>query len=60
MSGTSSSSPSSKTSAVCEMKVRGMYQVPEACEPATNSSVLSRADRVDRDPEGDVLRPSTQ
>ncbi len=43
MSGTSTRSPSSNTSAAFETKVRGMYHVPDACEPATNSSVFSRA-----------------
>ena len=60
MSGTSSSSPSSKTSAVCEMKVRGMYQVPAACEPATNSSVLSRATGSTGIQKETFCRPSTQ
>ena len=34
--------PSSNTSARSSKNERGMYQVPDACEPATNSSVLSR------------------
>ena len=41
-SGTSPNAPSSNTSARSSKNERGMYQVPEACEPATNSSVLSR------------------
>ena len=41
-SGTSSKAPSSKTSARSSKKLRGMYHVRDACEPATNSSVLSR------------------
>ena len=41
-SGTSSSAPSSKTIAVFFTNERGMYHLP-VCEPATNSSVDSRA-----------------
>ena len=42
-SGTSSSAPSSNTIAVPFTNERGMYHLPSACEPATNSSVLGRA-----------------
>ena len=41
-SGTSANVPSSKTIGRSSKKLRGMYQVRDACEPATNSSVLSR------------------
>ena len=41
-SGTSPNVPSSKTSARSSKNERGMYHVRDACERATNSSVLSR------------------
>jgi hypothetical protein len=34
--------PSSNTSARSSKKLRGMHQVRDACEPATNSRLLSR------------------
>ena len=43
MSGTSSSAPSSKTIGDLATNERGMYQVPPAWEPATNSSRLGSA-----------------
>ena len=43
MSGTSSRAPSSNTIAVPFTNERGMYHLPSAWEPATNSRVLGRS-----------------
>ena len=58
-SGTSSNVPSSNTSARSSKKLRGMYQVWLACDPATNSSVLSRGTGSSGIQNETVSEPST-
>ena len=58
-SGTSAKAPSSNTSGRSSKKLRGMYQVREAWEPATNSSVLSRGTGSSGIQNETVSKPST-